>query len=182
MLQQRHRILQLRLLHQTGSVSPGATTLTMKQASKFSGKKGLRERISILGRRQRTSHLSTIAPLQMALCITTGYVRPTRLETLRFQMKRTALHRWQNRPLPLQRQYRQVASTLPGLIIRPLRQATRLNARKRRLGRMHRWTRWVQMCKATAIQMDLSLTQDITTGSELPTGRLTPTTRMHRRL
>ena len=112
----------------------------------------------------------------MALCITTGFVLPTRLETLLFQMQRVALHLWQNQPLLLQRQCRQVKSTLPGLIIQPLRQVTRLNERERRLGLMRRSPRWVQMCKATVIQMDLILTQDIITESELPMGRLIPIT------
>ena len=64
-------------------------------------------------------------------CIATGFVRRTRLETLRFPMKRVALHLSRNQPPLLQRQCRQVKSTLPGLIIRPLRQDTRLNARQR---------------------------------------------------
>jgi hypothetical protein len=34
---------------------------------------------------------TAIAPLEMVLCITTGFVRPMRLETLLFQMKRVAL-------------------------------------------------------------------------------------------
>ena len=51
-------------------------------------------------------------------------------------MKRVALHLWQNQPLLLQRQCLQVKSTLPGLIIRPLRQGTRLNERQRRLALM----------------------------------------------
>ena len=38
MLQHRHLGLQLRLFYQTRSVSPGRTTLTMKQASKSRGK------------------------------------------------------------------------------------------------------------------------------------------------
>ena len=58
------------------------------------------------------------------LCITTGFVRPTRLETLRFPMKRVALRLWRNQPLLLQRRYLQVKSTLPGLIIRPPRRRT----------------------------------------------------------
>ena len=78
-----------------------------------------------------TSYTDSDSPLEMVLCITTGFVRPTRLETLRFPMKRVALHLWQNQPLLLQRQCRQVKSTLPGLIIRPLRQGTRLNERQR---------------------------------------------------
>ena len=84
----------------------------------------------------------------MALCIITGCVRPTRLETLRFPMKRVALRLWQNQPLLLQRQYLQVASTLPGLIIRPPRRGTRLNAKQGRLGLISRSTRWVQIMQS----------------------------------
>ena len=73
-----------------------------------------------------TSYSDSDTALQMVLCITTGFVRPTPLETLRFQMKRVALHLWQNQPLLLQRQCRQAKSTLPGLIIRPLRQAYKI--------------------------------------------------------
>ena len=45
-------------------------------------------------------------------------------------MKRVALRLWRNQLLLLRRQCRQVKSTLRGLIIRPLRQGTRLNARQ----------------------------------------------------
>ena len=83
-----------------------------------------------------TAYNDSDTGLEMVLCITTGFVRPTRLETLRFPMKRVALHLWRNQPLLLQRQCRQVKSTLPGLIIRPLRQGTRLNERQRRLALM----------------------------------------------
>src|SRR6266550_8053768 len=118
----------------------------------------------------------------MALYTTTEFVLQTRLETLLFQMKRVALLLWQNRPLLLQRLCLQVRSTLPGLITRSLRQATRLNENERQLAAMLRSHRWVQMCKAIAIPMDLHLTQDIITESELAMGRLIPTTRTHRLL
>src|SRR5436190_14805981 len=113
----------------------------------------------------------------MGGCITTGFVLPTRLETLLFQIKRAARRLWQNQPLLLQRQCRQAKSTLPGLIIQPLRQGTRLNEKERRLALMRRSPRWVQMCKATAIQMDSTLTQDIITESELDRKSIRPTTR-----
>ena len=50
--QPRHPDLQLHLFYQTRSVSPGPTILEMKQASKFSGKQGLRGRIPLLKERQ----------------------------------------------------------------------------------------------------------------------------------
>src|SRR5215831_12134625 len=118
----------------------------------------------------------------MALCITTAFVLPTRLETHLFQIRQAAPPRWQNQPQLMRQQCRQVASILPGLIIQSLRQVTRLNARKRRLALIGRSTRWVQTCKATEIRMDLILTQGITTESELPMGRLIPTIRMNRLL
>ena len=59
----------------------------------------------------------------MVPCIITGFVRATRLETLRFPMKRAALRLWQHQRLLLRRRCRQVKSTLPGLIIPPPRQA-----------------------------------------------------------
>src|SRR5436190_13482485 len=61
----------------------------------------------------------------------------------------------------------------------PLRQGTRLNEKERRLALMRRSPRWVQMCKATAIQMDSTLTQDIITESELPMERLIPRSEEH---
>ena len=96
--------------------------------------------------------------------------------------KAVALLLWQNRPLLLQRLCLQVRSTLPGLITRSLRQATRLNERKHRLALMLKSPRWVQMCRATAIQPDSKLTQHIITESELPTGRLIQITQMNRML
>ena len=123
MLQCRHPGLRLRLFYQTGLVSPGWTTLTMKQASKSSGKRGLQEHMLLLQPRLLTLRPTTIAALQMALCIITGFVRATRLETLRFPMKRAVLHLWQGQPLLLRRRCLQVKSTLRGLIIRPPRQA-----------------------------------------------------------
>src|SRR5882724_809686 len=118
----------------------------------------------------------------MALNTTTESM-PTILLAIRpSQMKPMAQLLWQNQPLLLQRQCPQVKSTLPGLINQPVRQATRLSGKKRQLALIRRSTRWVQMCKATAIQMDLKLTQDTTTESELPTGRLIPITRMNRLL
>src|SRR5205809_6945435 len=120
--------------------------------------------------------------LEMVLCITTGFLLPIQLETLHFPMKRVVLHFWQNRPLLLQQQCLQVKSTLPGSIIRRLRQGTRLNERKRRLALIRRLPRWVQMYEAIVIEMDLTLAQDIITESELPMGRLIPITRTNRLL
>src|SRR5437773_7816261 len=94
MLQPRHPGSQLLLWYQTRSVSPGRTTRTMKQVSKFSGKQGLQERIALLQHRDLTQRPPTIAALQMVLYITTRIVRLTRLEMLRFRMKRVALARW----------------------------------------------------------------------------------------
>src|SRR6266487_1724490 len=118
----------------------------------------------------------------MVLNTTTRFVHTIPLEILPSQLKSAAQHFLQNQPLLLQRQCPQVKSTLPGLINQPVRQATRLSGKKRQLALIRRSTRWVQMCKATAIQMDLKLTQDTTTESELPTGRLIPITRMNRLL
>ena len=70
----------------------------------------------------------------MVLCITTGFVLPTRLETLLIPMKRVAPLLWQSQPLLLQRQCHQVKSILPGLIILLLRQDTRLNEKGYRGG------------------------------------------------
>src|SRR5438034_5330246 len=118
----------------------------------------------------------------MALNTTTESM-PTILLAIRpSQMKPMAQLLWQNQPLLLQRQCPQAKSTLPGLINQPVRQATGLNERERQLALIPRSPRWVQTCKAIAIQPDLTLTQDITTESELPTGRLIPTIRMNRLL
>src|SRR6266481_4175512 len=118
----------------------------------------------------------------MALCITTGFVLPTRLEILPFPMKSTVQLPWQYQRLLPQPRCHHLKSTLPGLIIQFLRQGTRLNAKQRYLAIIPRSPWWVQMYKATAIRMDLLLTPDIITESELPTGRLIPPTQMKRLL
>ena len=110
--------------------------------------------------------------------ITTGFVQPTRLETQHFRMKRAARHLWRSRLLLLRRQCPQAKSILPGLIIRPLRQDTRLSEKQAPLELIRRSTRWVRMCKATVIQAALPKTQDIIIEFGLPMGRLNPITRM----
>src|SRR6266481_5167228 len=127
-------------------------------------------------------HSTATLLLQMVLCITTGFVRPTRLEILLIPMKRVAPLLWQNQPLLLQRQCHQVKSTLPGLIIQLLRRDTRLNEKGYSVARIRRSRRWVQTCKAIAIQPDLTLTPNIITGSGLPTEHLIPITRTNRLL
>src|SRR6266581_6910754 len=118
----------------------------------------------------------------MELNTTTRFVHTIPLEILPSQLKSVAQHFLQNQLLLLQRQCREAKSTLPGLITQPLRQATRLNERERQLVLTPRSPRWVQTCKAIAIQPDLTLAQDIITESELPTGRLIQITQMNRML
>src|SRR6266446_3580676 len=118
----------------------------------------------------------------MVLNTTTRFVHTIPLEILPSQLKSAAQHFLQNLLLLLQRQCREAKSTLPGLIIQPLRQVTRLNERKHRMALILRLPRWVQMCTATAIQPDSNLTQHIITESELPTGRLIQITQMNRML
>ena len=78
-----------------------------------------------------TSYTDNDTALRDGLCITTMFLLPIQLETLRFPMQLAALRRWRNRPLLLRRQCLQVASTLPGLIIQPPRQGTRLSEKQR---------------------------------------------------
>src|SRR5437899_9493032 len=67
-------------------LSPGLITLTMKPVSRSSGK-GLQERIPILQQRELMQQLTAIRVLRMGLCITTGFVLPTPLETLPIRTK-----------------------------------------------------------------------------------------------
>src|SRR6266436_7688149 len=76
-----HQDLRSPPFYQARSLSPGLTTLTTKPVSRSSGK-GLRERIPILQQREPMQQLTAIRVLWMVLCITTGFVPPTPLETL----------------------------------------------------------------------------------------------------
>src|SRR5882724_7489863 len=81
-----HQDLRLLPFCQAKSLSPGLTTLTMKPVSR-SSEKELQEGIPILQQREPMQQLTAIPVLRMALCITTGFVLPTPLETLPIRTK-----------------------------------------------------------------------------------------------